>query len=233
MSGGSIMSAAWGKQGIGFDGFIGVDFDGTLVTENWPYGKPIMPMIEKVREWIAEGREVVIFTAAPRPQITEFCKKWFGRALRQTNIKETGCNAWVDDRHILVERDTGRIISNDSDAIQLLKDEIVSLKKEVRRLTNLLNADRIGPHHDDSDDPFLDGRYTEVVEVLKSLALYSLEDWKTNSDDVSEIETEHPVLDTALQLLDELGVLPDPREAAPKIDSFGDYDYEFANTLDE
>ena len=229
MSGGSKMQAFWNKKhGIGYNGFIGVDFDGTLVTENNPCGKPIMPMIDKVREWIAEGREVVIFTAAPRPQITEFCKKWFGRALRQTNIKERGCNAWVDDRHILVERDTGRIISNDSDAIQLLKDDIYELQCEVRRLQALKTPTMFA---DDVPEQFIEE--SSVVRVLKDLVERDIDEFTANTDDVSEIATEKPELDAAIELLDSIGAYDDPRIKAPEIDSFDEYAASFGGPLDE
>jgi hypothetical protein len=49
-------------------GWIGVDFDGTLATYGtWAgadhVGEPIAPMVERVKRWLAEGREVRIFTA--------------------------------------------------------------------------------------------------------------------------------------------------------------------------
>lgn len=53
-------------------GWIGVDFDGTLATYGtWVsgshVGEPIAPMVERVKRWIAEGREVRIFTARMWP----------------------------------------------------------------------------------------------------------------------------------------------------------------------
>jgi hypothetical protein len=53
-------------------GWIGVDFDGTLAKyETWVSpehcGEPIEPMVERVKRWLAEGREVRIFTARVFP----------------------------------------------------------------------------------------------------------------------------------------------------------------------
>lgn len=53
-------------------GWIGVDFDGTLaVYGTWAgaahVGEPVAAMVERVKRWIAEGREVRIFTARIHP----------------------------------------------------------------------------------------------------------------------------------------------------------------------
>ena len=60
------------------NGWIGVDFDGTLATyDKWVSathcGEPIGPMVERVKRWRAEGREVRIFTARvfPITQVVE------------------------------------------------------------------------------------------------------------------------------------------------------------------
>ena len=58
-------------------GWIGVDLDGTLAEHYWPakgdydptrIGDPIPMMVERVRGWLAEGREVRVFTARGGPQ---------------------------------------------------------------------------------------------------------------------------------------------------------------------
>jgi hypothetical protein len=57
-------------------GWIGVDFDGTLATYGrWAgptqLGDPIAPMVDRVKRWLAEGREVRIFTARVAvPEVT-------------------------------------------------------------------------------------------------------------------------------------------------------------------
>ena len=47
-------------------GWIGVDLDGTLAEYhgwNGSIGKPIAPMVDRVKRWLAEGVEVRIMTA--------------------------------------------------------------------------------------------------------------------------------------------------------------------------
>lgn len=49
-------------------GWIGVDFDGTIFTyHGWVgwnvFGEPIVPMIDRIKSWLQEGREVRIVTA--------------------------------------------------------------------------------------------------------------------------------------------------------------------------
>jgi hypothetical protein len=50
------------------NGWIGVDLDGTLFHyEKWVgwnvFGEPIQPMVDRVRQWLNEGKEVRIVTA--------------------------------------------------------------------------------------------------------------------------------------------------------------------------
>jgi len=53
-------------------GWIGVDFDGTLAHyEKWQgaehTGAPVVAMVDRVKRWLADGREVRIFTARVWP----------------------------------------------------------------------------------------------------------------------------------------------------------------------
>lgn len=102
-------------------GWFGVDLDGTLATyDTWRgidhVGEPIMPMVERVRAWLEEGREVRIFTArmaGPEdcvPAIDKFCLEQFGRTLPVTNVKDFGLIQLWDDRAVRVEFNTGRRI---------------------------------------------------------------------------------------------------------------------------
>ena len=57
-------------------GWIGVDLDGTLAEYNgWQgpanIGAPIPAMVERVKAWLEEGRDVRIFTARVGPR--NFC----------------------------------------------------------------------------------------------------------------------------------------------------------------
>jgi len=112
--------------------WIAVDFDGTLATFgcNWQQdyratGNPIPAMVERVRQWLADGEDVRIFTARmdcyhPKygaldpvevmAPIQDWCLKHLGRLLPITNTKDYFCKAIYDDRAIQVEHDTGRLI---------------------------------------------------------------------------------------------------------------------------
>lgn len=111
-----------------YSGFKGVDFDGTLVKEDViGYNVPVMPMVERVKQWLADGEEVVIFTARGwQKSVEDFCIKYFGRPLPVTNVKMRGMAEWYDDRAICVERDTGRIL----DPVALAKENAL-LKRKV------------------------------------------------------------------------------------------------------
>lgn len=113
--------------------WIAVDFDGTLAHFecDWqlnPYatGEPIPSMVERVRQWLAEGEDVRIFTARMdcyhphtlgplsvqqvKAPIERWCKKHLGQVLPITNVKDYFCKVLYDDRAIQVERNTGRLI---------------------------------------------------------------------------------------------------------------------------
>lgn len=111
-------------------GWIAVDFDGTLATyDSWRglahVGEPIPEMVFRVRKWLAEGRDVRIFTARvysdgtpdcdaeaklARLAIAHWCDKHFGRVLPITNIKDFGMIELWDDRAVQVEANTGKLI---------------------------------------------------------------------------------------------------------------------------
>lgn len=100
---------------------IGCDFDKTLATHNWPatpynhreLGEPIPPMVEKVKQALASGHKVVIFTARVNSGnsyqeqmdatesyllIAEWCKQVFGTVLPITNVKSKDMAEIWDDR---------------------------------------------------------------------------------------------------------------------------------------
>lgn len=105
-------------------GWIGVDLDGTLAHyDHWRgvehIGEPIQPMIDRVRRWLDEGKEVRIFTARvsdpSRDQrrraiaaITRWCEQHIGQPLEVTNVKDYGMIELWDDRAVQVEFNTGR-----------------------------------------------------------------------------------------------------------------------------
>lgn len=111
-------------------GWIGVDFDGTLVAyDHWRgathIGEPIVPMMDRVQRWLAEGREVRIFTARvssdgsyrgemnsteAKLAIMAWTKEQFKQALQVTNIKDYDMIELWDDRAVQVESNTGRAL---------------------------------------------------------------------------------------------------------------------------
>jgi hypothetical protein len=98
-------------------GWIGVDLDGTLAeygTWNGPnhIGEPIPLMAQRVRNWIAAGQEIRIFTArASTPDqiapVEAWCEKHFGVRLRVTNAKDFAMIELWDDRCVQVKMNTG------------------------------------------------------------------------------------------------------------------------------
>lgn len=110
-------------------GWIAVDLDGTLAEYgSWKgmehIGPPIPRMVARVRRWLAEGREVRIFTArvsarSPAERsaavliIRDWCRTHIGVALEVTHEKDFACVELWDDRAVAVEQNTGRAL-NDS-----------------------------------------------------------------------------------------------------------------------
>src|SRR5262245_15578418 len=116
-------------------GWIGVDLDGTLAhygnfigVEH--IGEPIAPMVQRVKAWLAEGREVRIFTARVDGGdaaliggnkdgeqfrdvqrvveiIQAWCEKHIGQKLPVTNKKDYGMIELWDDRAVQVVMNRG------------------------------------------------------------------------------------------------------------------------------
>lgn len=99
------------------NGWIGVDLDGTLAEYNgWQgashIGKPVPLMVERVKRWLAEGKEVKLFTARvsennPARQesifaINKWCNDVFGIRLPITAEKDYGMVELWDDRCVQV-----------------------------------------------------------------------------------------------------------------------------------
>lgn len=105
---------------------LAVDLDGTLA-EYHGYqgedviGKPVMPMLRRVRNWIADGKTVVIFTArASKESAIQPIKDWLRDngigGLEITNEKRHDFSIIYDDRAIQVRRNTGQLVRGDTKA---------------------------------------------------------------------------------------------------------------------
>lgn len=100
-------------------GWIGVDLDGTLAEyHGWQgiehIGKPVPAMVERVKNWLAEGREVRIFTARvftgdllAIKAIEAWCQEHIGTVLKVTSVKDFGMIELWDDRAVRVVPNTG------------------------------------------------------------------------------------------------------------------------------
>jgi hypothetical protein len=114
--------------GLMGNGWFGVDLDGTLAEyhskpqEEWrpdDIGKPIPAMVERVKAWLAEGRDVRIVTArvgpgndpaVTTPPIKLWCLQHLGRVLPVIAAKDSNMIELWDDRAVQVETNTGRIL---------------------------------------------------------------------------------------------------------------------------
>lgn len=101
-----------------------VDLDGTLAKYNGfkgrdHIGEPIPSMVKRVKDWLAKGTKVVIFTARAHdpgaiPPIREWLKEHIGQSLTVTDRKDPRARQLWDDRAVTVERNTGRILSSNA-----------------------------------------------------------------------------------------------------------------------
>lgn len=101
-------------------GWIGVDLDGTLAKyEGWNgglIGEPIPLMVDRVKAWLANGKEVRIFTARVGglrldteqiAAIEGWCRQHIGCTLPITATKDYGMIELWDDRCVQVIPNTG------------------------------------------------------------------------------------------------------------------------------
>lgn len=122
-------------------GWVGIDLDGTLAHYDKyggpeHIGEPIAPMVERVKQFLKEGREVRIFTARCFPigvvhpdeklmlyydqrrqdanlavaAIRNWCDKHLGRVLTITCVKDFRMDVLYDDRAVQVVKNTGELV---------------------------------------------------------------------------------------------------------------------------
>lgn len=126
----------WDNTGIGaymptctcvLHGWIGVDFDKTLAEyTKWvaadDLGKPILPMVNRVKRWLRTGYTVKIFTARvwhdgsparlldaikAEAAIRAWCERHLGQQLEVTNVKDIHMIELWDDRCVQMFPNTG------------------------------------------------------------------------------------------------------------------------------
>lgn len=101
------------------EGWIGVGLDGTLAeTREWRgpqhIGKPIGPMMRRVRRWLKGGVQVQILTPrACNPDFIPHVEHWLMQhglpCLPVTNEKDFGCHRFWQDHCVRVQRNTGMV----------------------------------------------------------------------------------------------------------------------------
>lgn len=102
-------------------GWIAVDLDGTLADySEWKgpehIGAPVPLMVERVKAWRAEGKDIRIFTARVAHDedgsvlavIDRWCEEHLGERLPVTNTKDYGMVELWDDRCVQIIPNTGR-----------------------------------------------------------------------------------------------------------------------------
>lgn len=103
------------------NGWIAVDFDGTLAHyEHGQYpdlGKPLQPMLARVRLWVENGQEVRIFTARTSQYDKDRIQDWLEHyglpRLDVTNCKDFDMIEIYDDRAHRIEKNTGRLMDEE------------------------------------------------------------------------------------------------------------------------
>lgn len=106
--------------------WIGVDLDGTLARyEGYKgptnIGEPIPAMVDRVKQWLADGQAVKIFTArAKDPEAITAIEQWseqhLGKKLPVTNVKDDKMTQLWDDRAVQVGRNSGEALGDPEQA---------------------------------------------------------------------------------------------------------------------
>ena len=101
-----------------------VDWDGTLVTyDGWKgpgiYGVPVIPMLDRIRKWLVDGHEVLIYTSRVSvehgPERVMLECQGIDKALQDMGLPllQITANKYIritefwDDRGVRVQRNTG------------------------------------------------------------------------------------------------------------------------------
>lgn len=125
-------------------GWIAVDLDGTLAEYGkWKgieyIGDPVPLMLARVKQWLAAGKQVKIFTARANsseaiPYIQKWCRKHIGQVLPITATKDFGMIELWDDRCVQVVANTGRPVSAALNEMEDDQQELDSIRENNNTL---------------------------------------------------------------------------------------------------
>lgn len=160
------------------NGWIGVDLDRTLAhydhyTGPEP-GEPLMPMVNRVKRWLTEGKDVRIVTArASHPAydlrqkvaIEFWCAKHLGEILPITCIKDYEMLELWDDRAVQMIPNTGISLQEMVEAEQGLK-----CQQQHGELTTEANSPGISMKLQDDPQGSASGSSLPVARMLRNTA---------------------------------------------------------------
>lgn len=128
----------------------GVDLDGTLAHQRArddhdpaSIGEPVLPMLKRVKDWLAAGQEVRIFTARVGPHkdetyaviarkaIAEWCVKHVGQELPITATKDHEMVQIWDDRAVQVMPNTGASSLQLLDLLRIYQTALETVKADT------------------------------------------------------------------------------------------------------
>lgn len=132
------MSSAPSSSTLPHEDIVAVDVDGTLAHyTHWQghkhLGEPVDQMVEKVKQAMAAGRKIVLFSARVYPgdsyqrlvestesflQIADWSRKVFGRLLPITFVKTPQMMEFWDDRGRQVVQNTGVFVNELAGKVQ-------------------------------------------------------------------------------------------------------------------
>jgi hypothetical protein len=201
---------------------IAVDFDGTLAEyHGWTgdhtiLGKPIPKMMDRVKAWLKEGKEVWIFTARVDgagqaseisiKQIEDWLMEHLGQKLPITNQKRWFMKEWWDDRAIQVTANTGETVEEQR---VIAEEDIRNLSRKIEILeheNSLLERLNAGLHNElantDGYKNSIDELNTELNK-LKDINKALENDFKEAIEDLDRLETENEVLGMKNEILED------------------------------
>jgi hypothetical protein len=123
------------------EGWIGVDFDGTLAEyDEWRgpehVGKPIQKMLDRVKGWLEAGKDVRILTGrvgadskedveASRKAIRDWCIEYVGKELPITNEKDPMMDELWDDKVVQVKKNTGEPVGDLEETAPMSREDLL------------------------------------------------------------------------------------------------------------